>query len=100
MLVGKFFNEEYHPCVLECGRSQSILAALHLFDRLLQTTKSISEQKAAMAFEDYIRDFSYLLSGDLSDLTLNFGSKTWQVHKALTVCHSKWFQKPLLADLR
>jgi hypothetical protein len=41
-----------------------------------------------MAFEDYIRDLSYLLSGNLSDFTLNFGSKIWRVHQALTVCHS------------
>jgi hypothetical protein len=29
----------------------------------------------------------------LSDLTLNFGEKSWQIHKALACCHSKWFQK-------
>ncbi|KAF1365200.1 hypothetical protein EJ07DRAFT_161285 [Lizonia empirigonia] len=48
-----------------------------------------------MALQNYIRDLSYLLSGKLSDLTLNFGGKTWQIHKALPVCHSKWFQKAL-----
>ncbi|KAF2845648.1 hypothetical protein T440DRAFT_493225 [Plenodomus tracheiphilus IPT5] len=53
-----------------------------------------------MAFEDYVRDISYLLSGNLSDLTLNFGDKTWQIHKALTVCHSKWFQKALTSGFK
>jgi hypothetical protein len=52
-----------------------------------------------MDHENYIRDFSYLLSGKLSDLTLNFGNKTWQIHKALAVCHSKWFQKALTGGL-
>ncbi|KAH6134222.1 hypothetical protein HBI68_247100 [Parastagonospora nodorum] len=52
-----------------------------------------------MDHENYIRDLSYLLSGKLSDLTLNFGSKTWQIHKALAVCHSKWFQKALTGGL-
>lgn len=53
-----------------------------------------------MAYENYVRDLSYLLSGQLSDLTLNFGDKTWQIHKALTVCHSKWFQKALTSGLK
>jgi hypothetical protein len=52
-----------------------------------------------MGVEDYIRDISYLLSGTLSDLTLSFGDKTWRIHKALTVCHSKWFQKALTSGL-
>ncbi|OAL01547.1 hypothetical protein IQ06DRAFT_316444 [Phaeosphaeriaceae sp. SRC1lsM3a] len=52
-----------------------------------------------MDHENYIRDLSYLLSGKLSDLTLNFGSKTWHIHKALTMCHSKWFQKALTGGL-
>lgn len=52
-----------------------------------------------MSLENYIRDLSYLLSGDLSDFTLNFESKTWRIHKALTVCHSKWFQKALTGGL-
>ncbi|CAO2656526.1 Nn.00g053290.m01.CDS01 [Neocucurbitaria sp. VM-36] len=47
-----------------------------------------------MAAEDFIRDLSeYLRSGNLSDLTLNFGEKSWQTHKALACCHSKWFHK-------
>jgi hypothetical protein len=33
--------------------------------------------------EKFVRNPSYLVSGKLSDLTLNFGSKTWQIHKAL-----------------
>lgn len=53
-----------------------------------------------MAFENYVRDVSYLLSGQLSDLTLNFGQKTWRIHKALTICHSKWFQKALTSGLK
>lgn len=36
---------------------------------------------------------SYLITGNLSDLTLTFGEKTWHIHKALACCHSKWFQK-------
>ncbi|KAJ6279022.1 hypothetical protein J3E71DRAFT_368429 [Bipolaris maydis] len=47
----------------------------------------------AMALENYVRDLSYLTSGNLSDLTLNFGEKSWQIHKALACCHSKWFRK-------
>ena len=35
----------------------------------------------------------YLIDGNLSDLTLIFGEKSWQIHKALACCHSKWFQK-------
>ncbi|KAH7079102.1 hypothetical protein BKA63DRAFT_531809 [Paraphoma chrysanthemicola] len=47
-----------------------------------------------MAAEDFIHDLSkYLLAGNLSDLTLNFGEKSWQIHKALACCHSVWFQK-------
>ncbi|KAF9730209.1 hypothetical protein PMIN04_012258 [Paraphaeosphaeria minitans] len=52
-----------------------------------------------MAFKSYVRDLSYLQSGSLSDLTLNFGEKSWQIHKALAVCHSKWFQKALTNGL-
>jgi hypothetical protein len=52
-----------------------------------------------MVFEDYVRDLSYLTSGVLSDLTLEFGDKPWQIHKALAVCHSKWFQKALTVGL-
>lgn len=33
------------------------------------------------------------MAGNLSDLTLKFGEKSWQIHKALACCHSKWFQK-------
>ncbi|KAK7178268.1 BTB/POZ domain-containing protein [Paraphaeosphaeria sporulosa] len=53
-----------------------------------------------MAFECYVHDLSYLQSGSLSDLTLNFGEKSWQVHKALAICHSKWFQKALTSGLK
>ncbi|KAF2177164.1 hypothetical protein K469DRAFT_604387, partial [Zopfia rhizophila CBS 207.26] len=35
----------------------------------------------------------YLIASNLSDLTLTFSEKSWQIHKALTYCHSKWFQK-------
>ncbi|KAH8730762.1 hypothetical protein GQ44DRAFT_699808 [Phaeosphaeriaceae sp. PMI808] len=47
-----------------------------------------------MATENFIRDLSgYLIPGNLSDLTLTFGEKSWQIHKALACSHSKWFQK-------
>ena len=58
-----------------------------------------SQTLAAMAYENYVRDLSYLTSGDLSDLTLNFSDKSWRIHKALMVCHSKWFQKALTGGL-
>lgn len=37
--------------------------------------------------------YRYLASGNLADLTLNFGEKSRQIHKALACSHSKWFQK-------
>ncbi|KAF2818317.1 hypothetical protein CC86DRAFT_399334 [Ophiobolus disseminans] len=47
-----------------------------------------------MAAENFIHDLSgYLFAGNLSDLTLNFGEKSWQIHRALACCHSIWFQK-------
>ncbi|KAH7078407.1 hypothetical protein FB567DRAFT_135069 [Paraphoma chrysanthemicola] len=47
-----------------------------------------------MAAQDFIHDLSkYLFAGNLSDLTLNFGEKSWQIHKAIACCHSVWFQK-------
>ncbi|KAH7410422.1 hypothetical protein DE146DRAFT_742876 [Phaeosphaeria sp. MPI-PUGE-AT-0046c] len=46
-----------------------------------------------MAAKDFIHDLSeYLLVGNLSDLTLIFGEKSWQIHKAIACCHSKWFR--------
>ncbi|CAN9091547.1 unnamed protein product [Alternaria alternata] len=47
-----------------------------------------------MAAENFILDLSkYLFAGNLSDLTLTFGEKSWQIHKALACCHSTWFEK-------
>ncbi|KAF2007552.1 hypothetical protein P154DRAFT_414539, partial [Amniculicola lignicola CBS 123094] len=47
-----------------------------------------------IAAENFIHDLSgYLFAGNLSDLTLTFGEKSWQIHKALACCHSTWFQK-------
>ncbi|KAF2457211.1 hypothetical protein BDY21DRAFT_386018 [Lineolata rhizophorae] len=46
-----------------------------------------------MALKNYVHDLSNLKSGNLSDLTLNFGNKSWQIHKALACCHSEWFRK-------
>jgi hypothetical protein len=80
--------------------AREVSIALVLTYRGAAIAKSVSEPKAIMAFENYVRDLSYLISGDLSDLTLNFGGKTWQVHKALAICHSKWFQKALTSGLK
>ncbi|KAK7183848.1 uncharacterized protein CC84DRAFT_1089157 [Paraphaeosphaeria sporulosa] len=45
-----------------------------------------------MAAENFIRDIStYLTAGNFSDLTLQFGERTWKIHKAIACCHSKWF---------
>lgn len=41
---------------------------------------------------------SYLTTGELSDLILSFGEKSWQIHKALACSHSKWFQKAFTGD--
>ncbi|KAJ6199969.1 hypothetical protein J3E72DRAFT_238593 [Bipolaris maydis] len=49
----------------------------------------------AINLENYVRDLDYLICGNLSDLTLNFGDKSWQIHKALASCHSKWFRKAI-----
>ncbi|EDU44795.1 predicted protein [Pyrenophora tritici-repentis Pt-1C-BFP] len=50
-----------------------------------------------MAAENFIRDLSkYLFAGNLSDLTLTFGEKSWQIHKALACCHSTWFEKAVI----
>ncbi|KAF1828723.1 hypothetical protein BDW02DRAFT_593086 [Decorospora gaudefroyi] len=47
-----------------------------------------------MAAKEFIHVLSeYLIAGNLSDLTLTFGEKSWQIHKALACCHSTWFQK-------
>ncbi|KAF2709017.1 hypothetical protein K504DRAFT_380635 [Pleomassaria siparia CBS 279.74] len=47
-----------------------------------------------MTHENYIRDLSeYLTPGNLTDLELNFGTKSWKIHKALACSHSKWFRK-------
>ncbi|OAL55999.1 hypothetical protein IQ07DRAFT_660303 [Pyrenochaeta sp. DS3sAY3a] len=47
-----------------------------------------------MAAETYVRDIAqYFQSGVATDLTLIFGDRTRQLHKALVCCHSKWFQK-------
>ncbi|KAI2481063.1 hypothetical protein Ptr902_08089 [Pyrenophora tritici-repentis] len=47
-----------------------------------------------MAAENFIHDLSeYLFAGNFSDLTLTFGEKSWQIHRALACCHSIWFQK-------
>lgn len=48
-----------------------------------------------MSFEKYVRDLIYLRSGAFSDLCLKLGEKSWQIHKVLAVCHSKWFEKNL-----
>ncbi|KAF2275229.1 uncharacterized protein EI97DRAFT_81740 [Westerdykella ornata] len=51
--------------------------------------------------KNYIRDLSeYLTAGNLSDLTVTFGEKRWQIHKALACCHSKWFHKALTAGFK
>jgi hypothetical protein len=52
-----------------------------------------------MAYENYVHDLLYLRSGSLSDLTLNFEGKTWQIHKTLAICQSRWFQKALTSGL-
>lgn len=33
----------------------------------------------------------YLTAGNFSDLTLQFGERSWKIHKAIACCHSKWF---------
>ncbi|KAH6618470.1 hypothetical protein C7974DRAFT_378666 [Boeremia exigua] len=47
-----------------------------------------------MASEAYIRNQSeYLKAGNLSDLTLNFGDRSWKAHKAIACSHSQWFRR-------
>jgi len=54
-----------------------------------------------MAAENFIHDIStYLADGNLSDLTLTFGEKSWQVHKAFVCSHSKWFQKAITGNFK
>ncbi|KAJ6197805.1 hypothetical protein J3E72DRAFT_419432 [Bipolaris maydis] len=57
--------------------------------------------KPSMAAENFIHDLSgYLFTGNLSDLTLTFGEKSWQIHKALACCHSTWFQKAVTTGFK
>ncbi|RMZ69840.1 BTB POZ domain-containing [Pyrenophora seminiperda CCB06] len=57
--------------------------------------------KSTMAAENFINDLSrYLFAGNLSDLTLAFGEKTWQIHKALACCYSTWFQKAVTSGFK
>ncbi|KAF2690381.1 hypothetical protein K458DRAFT_459578 [Lentithecium fluviatile CBS 122367] len=52
-----------------------------------------------MALESFVRDLSSLRTGILSDLVLHFGEKSWNIHRAIACCHSKWFQKALTVGL-
>ncbi|OWY53981.1 hypothetical protein AALT_g11688 [Alternaria alternata] len=54
-----------------------------------------------MAAENFIQDLSKCLcAGNFSDLTLIFGGKSWQIHKALVCCHSTWFDRAVNSSFK
>jgi hypothetical protein len=88
--------------VVKCIRTNGSLYLLRLsmlWCEIPKPTLDTVTVLLAMSFEKYVRDLVYLRSGAFSDLVLKFGEKSWQTHKVLAVCHSKWFEKNLTCGM-